>query len=68
MPSEMVAILSQQKCVLMNMFNIDWKVSIKASETYMVYFWVTLDQCIVVLILNFTGQLINELYKLGTNS
>ena len=61
MPSEMVAILSQQKCVLMNMFNIDWKVSIKASETYMVYFWVTLYLCIVVLILNFTGQLINEL-------
>ena len=56
MPSEMATILSQQKCVLMIMFSVDWKVSIKASETYMVYLWVTIGQCIV-LILNFTGQL-----------
>ena len=41
--------------------HVNWKVSIKASETYMVYFWVTLNPCIVVLILNFTGQLINEI-------
>ena len=61
MPSEMVTILSQQKCVLMIVLNVDWKVSIKSSETCMVYFWVTLDQCIVVLILNFTGQLMNKL-------
>ena len=61
MPSEMVTILSQQKCVLMIVFNVDWKVSIKASKTYMVYFSVTLGQCIFVLILNFTGQLINKL-------
>ena len=56
MPSEMVTTLSQQKCVLMIVFNVDWKVSMKASETYMVYFWVTLDQCIVILILNFMGH------------
>ena len=36
-------------------------VNIKPRETYMVYFWVTLDQCIVALILNFTGQLMNKL-------
>ena len=61
MPSEMVTILSQQKCVLMIILNVDWKVSIKSSETYMLYFWVTLDQCIIVSILNFTGQLMNKL-------
>ena len=61
MPSEMVTILSQQKCVLMIVMNVDWKVSKKSSETYMVYFWVTLDQCIIVLILNFTGHLMNKL-------
>ena len=60
MPSEMATILSQQKCVLMIMFSVDWKVSIKASETYMVYLWVTIGYCIV-LILNFTGQLIHKL-------
>ena len=62
MPSEMATILSQQKCVLMIMFSVDWKVSIKANETYMVYLWVTIGQCIV-LILNFTGQLIHKLKK-----
>ena len=62
MPSEMATILSQQKCVLMIMFSVDWNVSIKASETYMVYLWVTIGQCIV-LILNFTGQLIHKLNK-----
>ena len=36
-------------------------VNIKSRETCMVYFWVTLDQSIVVLILNFTGQLMNKL-------
>ena len=29
---------------------VPWKVSLKASETYMVYFWVTLDQCIVLIL------------------
>ena len=42
------------------LFSVDWKVSIKASETYMVYLWVTISQCIV-LIFNFTGQLIHKL-------
>ena len=60
MPSEMATILSQQKCVLMIMFSVDWTVSIKASETYMVYLWVTIGYYIV-LILNFTGQLIHKL-------
>ena len=68
MPSEMATILSQQKCVLMIVFSVDWKVSIKASETYMVYLWVTIGQCIVVIILNFTGQLIHKLKNLETSS
>ena len=29
---------------------VHWKVSLKASETYMVYFWVTLDQCIILIL------------------
>ena len=55
-PSEMVSILSQQKSVIVIVLNVDWKVLKTASVTYMVYFWVTLGQCIVVLILNFTGH------------
>ena len=54
-----------------------WSKGINASDIFqrislfeisMVYFRVTLDQRIVVLTLNFTGQLINHFLKLGTNS
>ena len=50
-----------QKCVLMIAFNVDWKVPMKASETYMVYFWVPLGGQSIVLNSNFTGQLIHKL-------
>ena len=58
-----------RKCVLMIVFSVDWKVSIKASET-----WYTYESPLVsvllsrYLILNFTGQLILKLKNLETSS
>ena len=41
---------------------------VSKGERNMVYLWVTIGQCIVVLILNFTGQLIHEIKNLETSS